>query len=121
MGPSQTKVFDLTCVPREAGEARVASITMLIEEEAPASIPILAHSPTGHALLGLLPPERFTLFWFSDRSQTKVFDLTCVPREAGEARVASITMLIEEEQFDLGYAIVRSAIPTNAVSPPAGD
>ncbi|KAJ5859825.1 hypothetical protein N7534_005102 [Penicillium rubens] len=40
-------------------------------------------------------------------SQTKVFDLTCVPREAGEARVASITMLIEEEQFDLGYAVTE--------------
>ncbi|KAI2701285.1 hypothetical protein CBS147332_7887 [Penicillium roqueforti] len=40
-------------------------------------------------------------------SQTKVFNLTCIPREAGEAKVASITMLIEEEQFDLGYAITE--------------
>lgn len=40
-------------------------------------------------------------------SQTKIFNLTCIPREAGEARVASITMLIEEEQFDLGYAITE--------------
>ncbi|KAJ5345852.1 hypothetical protein N7452_003856 [Penicillium brevicompactum] len=40
-------------------------------------------------------------------SQTKVFNLTCIPREAGEAQVASITLLIEEEQFDLGYAITE--------------
>lgn len=38
-------------------------------------------------------------------SQAKVFNLTCIPREAGEARVASITMLVEEEKFDLAYAI----------------
>lgn len=40
-------------------------------------------------------------------SQTKVFNLTCIPREAGEARVASISMFIEEEQFDLGYTITE--------------
>ncbi|KAE8393951.1 Gryzun, putative trafficking through golgi-domain-containing protein [Aspergillus alliaceus] len=34
-------------------------------------------------------------------SQTKVFNLACIPREAGESRVASITLLIEEEKFDL--------------------
>ncbi|KAE8145906.1 Gryzun, putative trafficking through golgi-domain-containing protein [Aspergillus avenaceus] len=33
IGPSQTKVFDLSCIPREAGECRVASITLLIEEK----------------------------------------------------------------------------------------
>lgn len=38
-------------------------------------------------------------------SQTKIYNLTCIPREAGEAKVASITMLIEEEKYDLGYAI----------------
>ncbi|KAJ5549782.1 hypothetical protein N7535_002276 [Penicillium sp. DV-2018c] len=38
-------------------------------------------------------------------SQTKIFNLTFIPREAGEAKVASFTMLIEEQQFDLGYAI----------------
>ncbi|PWY81793.1 hypothetical protein BO70DRAFT_315091 [Aspergillus heteromorphus CBS 117.55] len=38
-------------------------------------------------------------------SQTKVYDLTCIPREAGESRVASITLAIEEENFDLASAI----------------
>lgn len=37
--------------------------------------------------------------------QTKVFDITCIPREAGEAQVASIALLIEEEKFDLTYVI----------------
>lgn len=38
-------------------------------------------------------------------SQTKVFDLTCIPRESGDAQVASIAMHIEEEKFDLAYVI----------------
>ncbi|KAE8379426.1 Gryzun, putative trafficking through golgi-domain-containing protein [Aspergillus bertholletiae] len=38
-------------------------------------------------------------------SQTKVFDVACIPREAGESRVASITLLIEEEKFDLTCAM----------------
>ncbi|CAG8921825.1 unnamed protein product [Penicillium salamii] len=59
-------------------------------------------SPTG-ALATLVGIADLTL----GPSQTKVFNLTCIPREAGEARVASITMLIEEEQFDLGYAITE--------------
>lgn len=40
-------------------------------------------------------------------SQTKVLNLTCIPREAGEARVASITLSIEEEKFDLAYVITE--------------
>lgn len=38
-------------------------------------------------------------------SQTKIFNLTCIPREAGEARVASIAMQIVEDKFDLAYVI----------------
>ncbi|KAG2022175.1 hypothetical protein GB937_004270 [Aspergillus fischeri] len=38
-------------------------------------------------------------------AQTKVFNLTSVPREAGDSRVASITLLIEDERFDLACAI----------------
>ncbi|KAI9039510.1 uncharacterized protein KD926_009384 [Aspergillus affinis] len=33
LGPSQTKVFDLTCIPREAGDCRVASVALVVEEE----------------------------------------------------------------------------------------
>ncbi|PYH82098.1 hypothetical protein BO82DRAFT_431935 [Aspergillus uvarum CBS 121591] len=38
-------------------------------------------------------------------SQTRVYELTCIPREAGESRVASITLVIDEEKFDLAVAI----------------
>lgn len=38
-------------------------------------------------------------------SQTKVLNLTCIPREAGEARAASISLSLEEEKFDLAYVI----------------
>ncbi|KAL1967530.1 hypothetical protein VTN77DRAFT_3045 [Rasamsonia byssochlamydoides] len=40
-------------------------------------------------------------------SQTRVYNLTSIPREAGEAKIASITLLIEEEKFNLVYAISR--------------
>ncbi|KAI2790455.1 hypothetical protein POX_d05971 [Penicillium oxalicum] len=40
-------------------------------------------------------------------SQTKVYNLTCIPREAGEAQIASITMLIDEEHFDLAYVVTN--------------
>lgn len=42
-------------------------------------------------------------------SQNKVFNLTCIPREAGEARVASITMVVEEDKFDLVHVITDQA------------
>ncbi|KAL2831979.1 Gryzun, putative trafficking through golgi-domain-containing protein [Aspergillus cavernicola] len=38
-------------------------------------------------------------------SQTKIYNLTCIPREAGESRVASVALLVEEEKFDLTCAI----------------
>ncbi|KAL4868171.1 hypothetical protein BDV12DRAFT_170185 [Aspergillus spectabilis] len=38
-------------------------------------------------------------------SQVKVYNLTCIPREAGETRVASVALLIAEEKFDLTCAI----------------
>lgn len=38
-------------------------------------------------------------------SQTKAFNLTSIPREAGEAKIASITLIMEEEKFDLAYSI----------------
>lgn len=34
IGPSQTKVYNLTSIPREAGESRVASVALLVAEEA---------------------------------------------------------------------------------------
>lgn len=40
-------------------------------------------------------------------SQTRVYNLTSIPREAGEAKVASISLLIEGENFNLVYAITR--------------
>ncbi|KAJ6150808.1 hypothetical protein N7470_007402 [Penicillium chermesinum] len=42
-------------------------------------------------------------------SQTKIFNLTCIPREAGEAQVASMAFLVEEEKFDLTYVITDNA------------
>ncbi|KAH8693051.1 Gryzun, putative trafficking through golgi-domain-containing protein [Talaromyces proteolyticus] len=38
-------------------------------------------------------------------SHTRVFNLTIVPREAGEARIASITLVVKEEKFNLSYVI----------------
>ncbi|KAJ5698445.1 hypothetical protein N7462_000450 [Penicillium macrosclerotiorum] len=43
-------------------------------------------------------------------SQTKIYNLICTPREAGEAQLASITMLVEEEKFDLTYVITAHGL-----------
>lgn len=42
-------------------------------------------------------------------SQTKVYNLTSTPREAGESRVASLALLISEKKFDLTCAITDLA------------
>ncbi|KAL4954588.1 Gryzun, putative trafficking through golgi-domain-containing protein [Aspergillus filifer] len=42
-------------------------------------------------------------------SQTKVYNLTCIPREAGESRLASVTLLVSEEKFDLTCVITDLA------------
>jgi hypothetical protein len=38
-------------------------------------------------------------------SQTKAFNLGLIPREAGEASVSSITLIIEEEKFYMAYVV----------------
>ncbi|THC98211.1 hypothetical protein EYZ11_002293 [Aspergillus tanneri] len=62
------------------------------------------HSPTS-GLTALVGAADLSL----GPSQIKVFDLTCIPREAGDCRVASITLLIEEEKFDLACAVTDMA------------
>ncbi|KAJ5684782.1 uncharacterized protein N7477_001127 [Penicillium maclennaniae] len=59
-------------------------------------------SPTG-ALATLLGTADLTI----GPGQTKVFNLTCIPREAGESLVASIAMLVDGENFDLAYVITE--------------
>ncbi|RDW76233.1 uncharacterized protein DSM5745_06225 [Aspergillus mulundensis] len=58
------------------------------------------HSPTS-ALAALTGIADLTI----GPSQTKVYNLTCIPREAGESRVASVALLVAEEKFDLTCAI----------------
>lgn len=40
--------------------------------------------------------------------QTKIWNLTCIPREAGDVRAASITLLVNDEQFSLAYVVSPS-------------
>ncbi|KAL5334049.1 Gryzun, putative trafficking through golgi-domain-containing protein [Aspergillus crustosus] len=42
-------------------------------------------------------------------TQVKVYNITCIPREAGETRVDSVAFLIAEEKFDLTCAITELA------------
>jgi hypothetical protein len=37
--------------------------------------------------------------------QTRVFNLTSIPRESGDAQIASVTLAVEGEKFNLVYAI----------------
>ncbi|KAJ5151832.1 hypothetical protein N7492_010127 [Penicillium capsulatum] len=62
-------------------------------------------SPTG-ALPTLIGVADLTI----GPSQAKVFNLTCIPREAGEAQVTSIAMSVEEEKFDLTYVITDHSV-----------
>lgn len=64
-----------------------------------------AHSPTS-GLSTLTGIADLTI----GPSQTKIFNLTCIPREAGEARLASITTRIDEEKFELAYVITDSGL-----------
>ena len=62
-------------------------------------------SPTG-ALATLVGLADLTI----GPSQTKIFNLNCIPREAGEAQVASIAISMEEENFDLTYVITDHTV-----------
>ncbi|KAI1922233.1 hypothetical protein LOZ12_000600 [Ophidiomyces ophidiicola] len=44
--------------------------------------------------------------------QAQSFNLACIPREAGEVKVASITVLIEDERFDLSYVNQVQSLPS---------
>lgn len=57
-------------------------------------------SPTG----GMAPHVGMTSLSI-EAGQAKVYDLRLVPREAGDVKVASITLLVEEEPFSLAYVL----------------
>ena len=57
-------------------------------------------SPTG----GMAPYVGITSLSI-EAGQAKVYDLRLVPREAGDVKVASITLLVEEEPFSLAYVL----------------
>ncbi|BDD55043.1 hypothetical protein MAP00_000598 [Monascus purpureus] len=90
-----------------ADTATPCSISSLsLHEPSSSADPSSLQSPTS----GLSPLVGITDLTIGP-SQTKVINLTCIPREAGEARVASITMMLEEEKFDLFFAITNQIPP----------
>ena len=86
--------------------SRASVVQLLLREPRTSADPSSIHSPTN----GLSPLVGATDLAIGP-SQTKAINLTCIPREAGEARVASITMMMEEEKFDLIAAITNMARP----------
>ncbi|OJJ49544.1 hypothetical protein ASPZODRAFT_12675 [Penicilliopsis zonata CBS 506.65] len=88
---------DHNAEPDTTSATRIASLQLREQSSSDSSS---LQSPTS----GLMPLVGLADLTISP-SQTKVFDLTCIPRESGEARVASITLLMEEDEFDLAYAI----------------
>jgi hypothetical protein len=80
----------------------ISSLTL--REPSTPGDPSTLQSPTG-SISALTAVADLTV----GASQNKVFNLTCIPREAGEARVASITMVVEEEKFDLVHVITDQA------------
>lgn len=59
-------------------------------------------SPTGH-MTSMIGQADLTF----NPSQTRVFNMTAIPREPGESRIASITLAIEEENFNFLYVITN--------------
>ena len=43
-------------------------------------------------------------------SQTRIFNLTCIPREAGDARVASLALILDEEDFHITYVVTERPV-----------
>lgn len=75
----------------------IASLTL---REPSIADPSTLQSPSG-SVSALLGTTDLTI----GPSQSKVINLACIPRESGEARVAFITMVVEEEKFDLTYVM----------------
>ncbi|KAK2781052.1 hypothetical protein FQN52_001943 [Onygenales sp. PD_12] len=86
-GPSSSSPCEILAVP--------------LQDSANASSSAV-QSPSG----GLASMVGTTNLSFSP-GQTRAFNLVSVPREAGETRVASITLRIEEEKFDIAYVITE--------------
>ncbi|EED20258.1 conserved hypothetical protein [Talaromyces stipitatus ATCC 10500] len=59
-------------------------------------------SPTGH-VSSMIGQADLTF----RPSEARVFNMTAIPRESGESRIASITIAIEEEKFNLLYVITN--------------
>lgn len=59
-------------------------------------------SPTGH--MASMIGQADLIF---HPSETRVFNMTAIPREPGESRIASITLAIEEENFNFLYVITN--------------
>jgi hypothetical protein len=59
-------------------------------------------SPTGH--MASLIGQAYLTF---KPAETRVFNMTAIPREPGESRIASITLAIEEEKFNFLYMITN--------------
>ena len=78
--------FQLLSVPLHDSTASIDSPTLL--------------SPTSR-MASMIGSTNLTL----TPSQTRAFNLTSIPREAGETKIASITLLIEGEKCDIVYAI----------------
>jgi hypothetical protein len=57
-------------------------------------------SPTG-GIVSLVGKCDLSLY----SGQSKVYNLTSVPRESGDIKLDSITLLLEEETFSLGYVV----------------
>ncbi|KAL1956987.1 hypothetical protein VTO42DRAFT_6476 [Malbranchea cinnamomea] len=64
-----------------------------------------ADPPTSQSQPGKLPSMIGKANLTFSPSQTKVFNLTSIPREAGDVRVASLALVLEEEDFYITYAV----------------
>jgi hypothetical protein len=96
MGVGQVKVYDLRLIPREAGEVKVASISLMIDEEAFSLAYVLSQQEDGE------------VSWWESRKNE------LVPRRIGRNRDAtSIKVLPKPPKVKIATANLRKTYYTN--------
>lgn len=94
-------------IPSESDKPNIVSFMSLHDPSILNASP--NRSPTGN-LVSMVGKANLSLY----PGQVKAFNLKSIPRESGEVRMASITLSVEEEKFNITY-IVTDQSPLNSV------
>ncbi|PGH19133.1 hypothetical protein AJ80_04211 [Polytolypa hystricis UAMH7299] len=86
----------------DSGDSSPCEVLTVPLHDSTASDSSSVQSPTG-GMAAMIGTTNLTF----NPSRTRAFDLTSIPREPGEARVASIALMIEEEEFAITSVVTE--------------